>query len=76
MSGNVFEWNWDWWGEYTTSSPYTDADTKGPLSGINKGFRGGSFEWGTKWLQTSRRGNKNTPANKFNGTGFRIAQNI
>ncbi len=34
MSGNVAEWVWDWNGAYTTASPYTDADGKGPPGAV------------------------------------------
>jgi sulfatase modifying factor 1 len=55
MSGNVFEWCWDWLGAYTTSSPYTDADTRGPDSGTHRIVRGGSWDFDAFYLRVSNR---------------------
>jgi formylglycine-generating enzyme required for sulfatase activity len=42
MSGNVSEFCQDWFGAYTLSSPYIDADTWGPTTGTERVFRGAS----------------------------------
>ncbi len=41
MTGNVFEWCWDWWGAYGSAS---QTDPRGPATGSFRMFRGGS--WG------------------------------
>lgn len=40
MSGNVFEWVWDWYGNYSTSS---QNNPQGPSVGTNKICRGGGW---------------------------------
>ncbi|MEL6135766.1 MAG: SUMF1/EgtB/PvdO family nonheme iron enzyme, partial [Bacteroidota bacterium] len=42
MSGNVREWCWDWYGNYSSS---TQTDPQGPTSGDRRVIRGGS--WGS-----------------------------
>ncbi|MBS0616801.1 MAG: SUMF1/EgtB/PvdO family nonheme iron enzyme [Spirochaetes bacterium] len=60
MSGNVFEWVWDWYASnYTTSSPYTDADSQGPPSGTFRVVRGGSWNNAASYLRAANRLNSN-----------------
>jgi sulfatase modifying factor 1 len=40
MSGNVWEWVWDWYGEYSSGS---QTNPKGANSGSNRVLRGGSW---------------------------------
>ena len=40
MSGNVFEWCWDWWGSYTSTAK---EDPTGASSGTNRVLRGGGW---------------------------------
>ena len=48
MSGNVWEWCWDWYDSYGTSA---QADPKGPVSGTSKLIRGGSCWSG--WMNST-----------------------
>ena len=42
LSGNVWEWAWDWYGsDYYSSSP--SVDPEGPSSGSFRVFRGGGW---------------------------------
>lgn len=44
MSGNVWEWCWDWWDE---SKTYNGTDNpKGPETGTEKVYRGGGYKCG------------------------------
>jgi len=40
MSGNVWEWNWDWYGTYPTG---TQPDFTGAASGTTRVIRSGCF---------------------------------
>lgn len=42
MSGNVYEWCSDWFGNYTSSS---QSDPQGPSSGFRRVYRGGFFSY-------------------------------
>jgi len=52
MSGNVTEWCWDWYGEYTDAAV---VDPTGPSSGSEKIRRGGRFNWGLSSLRVTSR---------------------
>jgi len=73
MSGNVAEWVWDWEATYTTATPYTDADSKGPASGTGRVLPGGGWNDAAPTLRGSDR-NFNSPWNAPNALGFRPAR--
>jgi formylglycine-generating enzyme required for sulfatase activity len=71
MHGNLWEWCWDWNGNYSRS---TQTDPLGPSSGTVRVARGGS--WGSRamgWRSADRYGHDPTAGIK--GTGFRVVRN-
>ena len=69
MSGNVFEWVSDWYGEYPREKTY---NPKGITQSFAKVFRGGSFLVGHNHATAiKRRGNKPDGVSKT--LGFRLA---
>jgi formylglycine-generating enzyme required for sulfatase activity len=71
MHGNVYEWCQDWWdGTAYSSDPVTDP--QGDASGTNRVIRGGSWNG---FAGGSRSANRflNSPGNRYNYLGFRLA---
>jgi len=72
MTGNVWEWVWDWYGEYPSG---TVTDPVGPSTGSNRVHRGGS------WYDTPRGARvanriRYVPGYRFNDLGFRLARSL
>ncbi len=71
MSGNVYEWCWDW---YKNATPAGGTNPKGGSSGSNRVFRGGS--WGDSASNCARAyRNLGTPGHGDDGLGFRLVVN-
>ncbi|MCL1994120.1 MAG: formylglycine-generating enzyme family protein [Spirochaetes bacterium] len=70
MHGNVWEWVWDWFGNFT---PAAGIDPMGPASGTLRVGRGGG--WGhTEWdTRSADRGGVNPPGRGGSG-GFRLVR--
>ena len=70
MSGNVFEFCWDWFGSI---SPSTEAT--GSATGTNRVIRGGSFtSWNNEECTVSYRESQ-TPSARYVICGFRVVRN-
>jgi formylglycine-generating enzyme required for sulfatase activity len=70
MSGNVWEWCWDWRGDYGSG---TQTDPAGPSSGSNRVLRGGAWSGNARFPRSSGR-NSNVPSGRAGDGGFRLAR--
>ncbi|GHU26117.1 hypothetical protein FACS1894164_16810 [Spirochaetia bacterium] len=68
MHGNVYEWCWDWHGNYSTAS---QTDPTGAASGTYRVLRGGSWIYYARLLRSASR-NRNTPTDRDSNNGFRV----
>jgi len=68
MSGNVWEWVWDWFGDYSSQK---GTDLVGPDSGPRRVDRGGCWLNGARFSRVSYRSGDD-PTNRGNNLGFRL----
>ena len=71
MSGNVWEWLWDWYG-----TPYAGgSDPNGPDYGSNRVLRGGSWHDYAFSARCANR-NSNSPGSALSNIGFRCVKGL
>jgi formylglycine-generating enzyme required for sulfatase activity len=70
MSGNVYEWCWDWYGSYSSGS---QTDPRGASSGSNRVFRGGGWGDTAQYVRSAGR-SLSTPSFRSSNLGFRLVR--
>jgi formylglycine-generating enzyme required for sulfatase activity len=72
MSGNVWQWIWDWYGPYSGNV----VDPEGPASGKSRVLRGGGWSDGAEFCRSAMRGYDDIPGTRGNNLGFRLVRSL
>jgi len=70
LTGNVWEWVWDWYGDYSAEAEHNPS---GPESGVTRVNRGGCWEYAAVLARVANRG-RNHPDVRWDSRGLRLAR--
>jgi len=70
MSGNIWEWVWDWFGTYPDED---ETNPEGAVSGDDRVGRGGSVDLSSEYARSAIR-SRSRPGDRYANLGFRLVR--